>query len=89
MDTLKIDKAFIDGITLGPDDAALARAIIRIGDTMHLGGVAEGVETAAQANRLRAMGCLAAQGFHFFRPLPAHALPAAVTAPVDVGAAAS
>ncbi|MEX0659703.1 MAG: EAL domain-containing protein [Egibacteraceae bacterium] len=89
VDTLKIDKSFIDGITLGPDDAALARAIIRIGETMHLGVVAEGVETAAQATRLRAMGCLAAQGFHFFRPLPAAELPAAVTAPADVGAAAS
>ena len=69
-DMLKIDKAFVDD--LGTDEAATAivAAIIALGHTLGLMVIGEGVETAAQAERLRALGCDWAQGYHFARPLP-------------------
>ncbi|MDH4335474.1 MAG: GGDEF domain-containing phosphodiesterase, partial [Chloroflexota bacterium] len=71
VDTLKIDKSFIDGIAAGGDAFALARVIVRMGQTLNLETVAEGVELAAQAEALRRMGCRHAQGFHFARPMGA------------------
>ena len=69
IDTLKIDKAFVDGVTGGPEDEALAHAIVRIAGTLRLAAVAEGVETATQARRLHAMGCASAQGYFYAPPL--------------------
>jgi EAL domain-containing protein (putative c-di-GMP-specific phosphodiesterase class I) len=71
VDTVKIDKAFIDGVTTTPDDAAFLQAILSLGDALHLNTVAEGVETAEQAHALERLGCRLAQGYHFARPLPA------------------
>jgi EAL domain-containing protein (putative c-di-GMP-specific phosphodiesterase class I) len=71
VDILKIDKLFVDGISDRPADAAFAAAIIGMADTLGLETVAEGVETLAQAEKLRELGCLSAQGFHFAKPLPA------------------
>ena len=68
IDILKIDKAFVDHIVDDPRRAAFAQAIIRMGKTLGLGLVSEGVEDAAQAERLLALGCGLAQGFHFARP---------------------
>ena len=73
VDVLKIDKSFVDGVaSAGPQaghDAALARTIVTLGDLLGLRTVAEGVETPAQAERLRAMGCGYGQGYLFARPL--------------------
>ena len=74
VDVLKIDKAFIDSIALGPEDSALARAVLRLGQSLHLRIVAEGVEEGAQADMLQSLGCPLAQGYLFSRPVPAHAL---------------
>jgi diguanylate cyclase (GGDEF)-like protein/PAS domain S-box-containing protein len=71
LDVLKVDKAFVDGVADGPEEAALAAAIVRLGHTLHLRTVAEGVETAAQVRHLRRLGCEEAQGYLFARPLPA------------------
>ena len=71
-DVLKIDRAFIDG--LGKDDGeddAIVTATMGMGSAMRLDVVAEGVETADQIDRLRALGCTVAQGYHFSQPLPA------------------
>ncbi|MEK9662024.1 MAG: EAL domain-containing protein [Alphaproteobacteria bacterium] len=68
---LKIDKSFVDGIDTDPHDAAVAGAIIRIGQSFSLRVVAEGVETAAQAQRLRELGCDDIQGYHIAPPMPA------------------
>jgi diguanylate cyclase (GGDEF)-like protein/PAS domain S-box-containing protein len=70
VDVLKIDKAFIDSIALGAEDSALARAVLRLGQSLGLGIIAEGVETAEQANVLSSLGCPLAQGFLFARPVP-------------------
>ncbi|HYP22441.1 MAG TPA: EAL domain-containing protein, partial [Actinomycetota bacterium] len=74
VDVLKIDKAFIDSIALGAEDSALARAVLKLGQSLNLKIVAEGVEEGAQADVLRSLGCPLAQGYLFSRPVPADAL---------------
>ncbi len=69
IDILKIDKSFVDGVDGAPEDAALARAIIKIAESMGLRCIAEGVEREEQAQRLREAGCPLAQGFLFSRPV--------------------
>jgi diguanylate cyclase (GGDEF)-like protein/PAS domain S-box-containing protein len=85
VDVLKIDKAFIDGVAHGGSEAAIARAVVALGDALGLRTVAEGVETAAQCAELRALGCGYGQGYLFARPLRADAfvalLPARRAAP--------
>ncbi|GJG86338.1 hypothetical protein tb265_15190 [Gemmatimonadetes bacterium T265] len=71
IDVLKIDKRFVDGVASGGEDAALARTIVALGQTLGLRTVAEGVETAEQRDALAGFGCLLGQGYLFARPLPA------------------
>jgi len=71
VDVLKMDKSFIHGIGSGGDAYALASMIVRMGETLHLEVVAEGVEQSSQAAALRRMGCGLAQGYHFARPMAA------------------
>jgi len=70
VDKLKIDIAFIRGITTNADDAAIVLAIIRMAHTLKLEVIAEGVETAAQLEYLRSHRCDQIQGYYFSRPLP-------------------
>jgi predicted signal transduction protein with EAL and GGDEF domain/FixJ family two-component response regulator len=63
LDTLKIDRSFVDDINDDPDDAAIVRAIIALGHSLDLKIVAEGVTTQAQLRFLRAESCDAIQGF--------------------------
>ena len=72
VDILKIDRSFVTALT-DDETAGLAQAVIQIAETLALMTVAEGVESAEQAERLRALGCRAAQGYHLGRPLDAHA----------------
>jgi diguanylate cyclase (GGDEF)-like protein len=69
VDTLKIDKSFVDGITTDADDAAIVEGVVRLAHSLGLQAVAEGVETAEQASLLRAWSCQAGQGYHFARPV--------------------
>ena len=71
IDVLKVDKAFIDSVALGPEDSALAKAVIKLGATLGMSVVAEGVEEEVQAAALAQLGCEHAQGFLFSRPVPA------------------
>jgi diguanylate cyclase (GGDEF)-like protein/PAS domain S-box-containing protein len=68
VDTIKIDKSFIDGITNAGDDHAIIDAVLRLAAGLGLGTIAEGVENADQAAELLALGCTLSQGFHFARP---------------------
>lgn len=70
LDTLKIDRSFIDEVTHDPDDAAISRAIINLGRSLRLSVIAEGVETMEQLDYLRELGCDAIQGFVVSRPVP-------------------
>ncbi len=82
IDVLKIDKSFVDEVASGGQPAALAAAIVALGDALELRTVAEGVESADQAAALRAMGCPLAQGYHFSRPVS----PVAIAALLGLGA---
>jgi diguanylate cyclase (GGDEF)-like protein len=74
VDTLKIDKSFIDGLGLDPESTAIVQAIISLAKAMDLTVTAEGIETASQLSILRNMGCQIGQGYLFSRPLhPGHA----------------
>jgi EAL domain-containing protein (putative c-di-GMP-specific phosphodiesterase class I) len=75
-DILKIDKSFVDGVATEPTASALVDAMIRIGKTLRLETVAEGVEQAEQADRLRSLDCDIGQGYYFSRPLPRDAITA-------------
>ena len=76
VDVLKIDKSFIDSIAEGDNHSALARAIVKLGPTLGLEVVAEGIETAEQAEELRSMECHHGQGYYFSKPLPAERMAA-------------
>jgi diguanylate cyclase (GGDEF)-like protein/PAS domain S-box-containing protein len=70
LDRLKIDSTFVRDLATDANDAAIVQTIITMGRTLGLGVIAEGVETAAQLQQLRAYGCTAYQGFLFSSPLP-------------------
>ena len=73
IDTLKIDRSFVShiGDPDEQDDGILAQAIISLGHTLKLKVIAEGVETDAQLNFLRAHQCDEVQGYYFGKPMPA------------------
>jgi diguanylate cyclase (GGDEF)-like protein/PAS domain S-box-containing protein len=70
---LKIDRSFIQNITTDTDDAAICSTIIGLARILRINVVAEGVETDAQLDWLRAAGCDFAQGYFLSRPQPAAA----------------
>ena len=71
IDTLKIDRSFINHVGENLADQAIVSAILAMAKSLGLRVVAEGVETAAQLEMLNLHGCEVAQGFFFSRPLPA------------------
>jgi diguanylate cyclase (GGDEF)-like protein/PAS domain S-box-containing protein len=83
IDVLKIDRSFIDGIADGCEESALARAILKLGSTLRLRTVAEGVEHPEQLAALKSLGCDFAQGFLLSRPLTETELIALLGLPAD------
>lgn len=85
VDAVKIDSSFVSGLGHGVEDEAVVAAIVALAHALGMRTIAEGVETSAQLEGLRAMGCDLAQGFHLMEP----ATPARVKALLDNGAAAA
>ncbi len=76
LDQLKIDQGFVRDILVDPNDAAIAKMVVALADSMGLNVIAEGVETIAQRDLLHQFGCLSYQGYLFSKPLPLDAFEA-------------
>jgi EAL domain-containing protein (putative c-di-GMP-specific phosphodiesterase class I) len=70
LDQLKIDQGFVRDILIDANDAAIAKMIVVLADSMGLSVIAEGVENDAQRGFLAHQGCHAYQGYLFSHPLP-------------------
>jgi diguanylate cyclase (GGDEF)-like protein/PAS domain S-box-containing protein len=75
VDVIKIDQTFVRDLEVDPDDAAIIRALIGLGQSLSIDIVAEGVENHAQAAFLEKQGCDYGQGFLFGKPVAASAVP--------------
>ncbi len=73
-DYLKVDRSFVRELPGQERSEAVTRAIVALGKSLHYQIVAEGVETEAQADFLKALGCDLVQGFLYAKPMPAEAL---------------
>jgi diguanylate cyclase (GGDEF)-like protein len=69
INTIKIDKAFIDNLTTNPKDAMIVKSMIALGKNLGIDIIAEGIETAKQAEILIEYGCPKGQGFYLSKPL--------------------
>ena len=70
IDTLKIDRAFIQGLPHSPEDGAIVSSVIALAKGLNIGLVAEGAETQDHAKALAQMGCPVIQGHHYSKALP-------------------
>lgn len=74
LDSVKVDRSFVQDITADPDDASITRAVITMAHQLKLKVVAEGVETEGQLALLVANQCDEIQGYFFSPPVPAASL---------------
>jgi EAL domain-containing protein (putative c-di-GMP-specific phosphodiesterase class I)/GGDEF domain-containing protein len=70
MDVIKIDREFVRGVPIDIENAAITSAIIALGNSLRLKTLAEGVETEAELEFLRSLGCTEVQGYYFAKPMP-------------------
>ena len=75
-DKIKIDRSFISRLGQDPNADAIVRAVVGMTEALGIRAIAEGVETTAQADMLRAHGCFEAQGYLYSRPVTAEAFEA-------------
>jgi len=73
LDQLKIDQSFVRDVLTDPNDAAIARMVIGLGESLHFAVIAEGVETRGQQEFLMQNGCRLFQGYLFSKPISAEA----------------
>jgi EAL domain-containing protein (putative c-di-GMP-specific phosphodiesterase class I) len=71
IDIMKVDRTFVQGLADGSQDVAFVEAILRLAHSLRLETIAEGVETRQHAELLLQLGCRAAQGYLFAKPMDA------------------
>ncbi|MBK5332880.1 MAG: EAL domain-containing protein [Ilumatobacteraceae bacterium] len=71
VEAIKVDRSFVSGLGIDPEDTTIVEAVVKLGHSLGLLVVAEGVETPLQLARLREIGCDHGQGYVFGRPRPA------------------
>jgi EAL domain-containing protein (putative c-di-GMP-specific phosphodiesterase class I) len=71
VDVIKIARPVVSAMNRTPEDARIAEAIVALGRSLHLQVVAEGIESPAQLERIKALDCDGAQGFHLGGPVTA------------------
>jgi diguanylate cyclase (GGDEF)-like protein/PAS domain S-box-containing protein len=86
IDTLKIDRSFVDGLSESEDGRAIFGAVVQLARSLGVRALAEGVETSAQAHAARGLDCTVAQGYHFARPVDAAELEQLLDGPMDLAA---
>jgi predicted signal transduction protein with EAL and GGDEF domain len=69
---IKIDRSFVSGLGHNQEDSAIVEMIVNLAKTFNLLVIAEGVETRAQLEELRRLGCTTCQGYHLGRPMAAN-----------------
>jgi diguanylate cyclase (GGDEF)-like protein len=74
VDTLKIDRSFVDGLGRDQNDTAIVRSVVALAKSLSLATTAEGIETREQLEELKALGCDRGQGYYVARPLSAGAV---------------
>jgi len=78
VDTLKIDRSFVDQMSHSAENVGIVQAIVTLAHTLKMTTVAEGIENARQLEQLKALGCQFAQGYFFAPPLAAPAISDAI-----------
>jgi EAL domain-containing protein (putative c-di-GMP-specific phosphodiesterase class I) len=73
IDTLKIDRSFVDQMDANRENSEIVKTIITLAHVLEMEAIAEGVETPEQVDRLKALGCEAVQGYFFSKPISAQA----------------
>ena len=71
VDSLKIDRSFVSDLSTDPESAHFIRVILGLAEGLNLTVVAEGIEIDQEASILKGLGCERAQGFYYYRPMPA------------------
>jgi EAL domain-containing protein (putative c-di-GMP-specific phosphodiesterase class I) len=83
VDTLKIDRSFVSQMDTDVETREIVRIIVMLAHGLHLKVVAEGVETEAQAQMLRDIGCEFAQGYLYSKPVPADTIDQLLSRPAN------
>ena len=68
VDTINVDRSFVDGLGQDLNDTAIVRSVITLARSLNLAVIGEGIETVEQLGHLRALGCERGQGYYFSRP---------------------
>jgi diguanylate cyclase (GGDEF)-like protein/PAS domain S-box-containing protein len=71
VEAIKVDRTFVNGLGIDAEDSTIVDAVVKLGHSLGLLVIAEGVETPLQLSRLRELGCDHGQGYLFGRPRPA------------------
>jgi diguanylate cyclase (GGDEF)-like protein/PAS domain S-box-containing protein len=74
VDTLKIDRSFVQGIGHDPEDIAIVRAVVTVAKSLNLDVTAEGIDASHQVALLQSLGCDRAQGYYFAKPMERDAI---------------